>query len=43
MFLAYAALMVDPAMVNALLKQEGREVQLILPNFVLAHTPIFAQ
>jgi Na+/proline symporter len=43
MFLAYAALMVDPAMVNGLLKQEGREVQLILPNFVLAHTPIFAQ
>jgi SSS family transporter len=43
MFIAYAALTVDPAMVNALLKQEGREVQLILPNFVLAHTPIFAQ
>jgi len=43
MFLAYAALMVDPAMVNALLKQEGRDVQLILPNFVLAHTPVFAQ
>jgi Na+/proline symporter len=35
--------MVDPNMVNGLLKQEGREVQLILPNFVLAHTPIFAQ
>lgn len=43
MFLAYAALMVDPKMVNALLSQEGREVQLILPNFVLAHTPMFAQ
>jgi len=43
MFLAYAALMVDPNMVNGLLKQEGREVQLILPNFVLAHTPLFAQ
>ena len=43
MFLAYAALMVDPNMVNGLLKQEGREVQLILPNFVLAHTPMFAQ
>ena len=43
MFLAYSALMVDPNMVNALLKQEGREVQLILPNFVLAHTPMFAQ
>ena len=43
MFIAYAALMVDPAMVNGLLKQEGREVQLILPNFILAHTPTFAQ
>jgi SSS family transporter len=43
MFIAYAALTVDPAMVNALLKQGDREVQLILPNFVLAHTPIFAQ
>jgi Na+/proline symporter len=43
MFLAYAALMIDPKMVNSLLAQEGREVQLILPNFVLAHTPIFAQ
>ena len=43
MFLAYTALMVDPNMVNGLLKQEGREVQLILPNFVLAHTPMFAQ
>ncbi len=41
--LAYAALLVDPAMVNGLLKQEGREVQLILPNFVLAYTPLFAQ
>jgi len=43
MFIAYAALTVDPAMVNALLTQGDREVQLILPNFVLAHTPIFAQ
>jgi solute:Na+ symporter, SSS family len=43
MFLAYAALMVDPAMVNELLTQEGREVQLILPNFVLGYTPLFAQ
>ncbi len=42
-FLAYAALLVDPKMVEPLLKTEGREVQLILPNLVLAHTPIFAQ
>jgi solute:Na+ symporter, SSS family len=43
MFIAYAALTVDPAMVNGLLSQGDREIQLILPNFVLAHTPIFAQ
>ena len=43
MFLAYAALMVNPEMVNGLLKQGGREIQLILPNFVLLHTPMFAQ
>jgi Na+/proline symporter len=43
MFLAYAALMVNPEMVNGLLKQGGREIQLILPNFVLQHTPMFAQ
>jgi solute:Na+ symporter, SSS family len=30
-------------MTNALLKQEGREVQLILPNLILNHTPLFAQ
>ena len=43
MFLAYSALLIDPAMTNGLLKQEGREVQLILPNLILNHTPLFAQ
>jgi Na+/proline symporter len=43
MYLAYAALMANPEMVNGLLKQEGREVQLILPNFVLGYMPMFAQ
>jgi SSS family solute:Na+ symporter len=43
MFLAYSALMVNPEMVNGLLKAGGREIQLILPNFVLQHTPLFAQ
>jgi SSS family transporter len=43
MFLAYAALLIDPKMTESLLKQEGREVQLILPNLILNHTPIFAQ
>jgi SSS family transporter len=43
MFLAYSALLIDPKMTEALLKQEGREVQLILPNLILNHTPMFAQ
>lgn len=43
MYLAYAALMANPEMVNGLLKQDGREVQLILPNFVLGYMPLFAQ
>jgi len=43
MFLAYSALLIDPKMTEALLKTEGREVQLILPNLILMHTPIFAQ
>ena len=43
MYLAYSALLVNPEMVNGLLKTEGREVQLILPNFVLMHMPLFAQ
>ncbi len=43
MFLAYSALLINPEMVNGLLKQEGREVQLILPNLILQSTPLFAQ
>ena len=42
-FLAYSALQIDPATTEALLKQEGREVQLILPSLVLNHMPLFAQ
>jgi SSS family transporter len=43
MYLAYSALLINPEMVGGLLKQEGREVQLILPNLVLGHMPMFAQ
>ena len=43
MFIAYAALIIDPQATQALLKQEGREVQLILPSLILNHTPTFAQ
>ena len=43
MYLAYSALVVTPDAVKPLLSAEGREVQLILPNFVLSHMPMFAQ
>ncbi|MBS0170831.1 MAG: sodium:solute symporter family protein [Nitrospira sp.] len=40
MFLAYTAMLVDPAQVAGLL---GRDSQLILPTLVLQHTPMAAQ
>ena len=39
-FLAYSALLIDPASVNALL---GTDPQHILPDLILNHTPVFAQ
>src|SRR5688572_29068494 len=42
-FLAYSALLIDPKMVQPLLAGEQNENQLILPNLILAHTPVFAQ
>ncbi|MGH8718714.1 MAG: sodium:solute symporter family protein, partial [Burkholderiales bacterium] len=39
-FLAYSALLIDPAMVEATVKEDS---QLILPNLILNHTPVFAQ
>ena len=42
-YLAYSALLIDPGMVAPLLAGEANENQLILPNLILAHTPIFAQ
>ena len=42
-FLAYSALLIDPKMVQPLLAGEQNENQLILPNLILAHTPLFAQ
>lgn len=40
MFLAYAAMLVDPAKFGALLDQDS---QLILPTLILGHTPMMAQ
>jgi Na+/proline symporter len=43
-FLAYSATLIDPVMVNGLLAGKGEhDTQLILPTFILDHTPIFAQ
>jgi len=42
-YLAYCALLIDPKMVEPLLAGEANENQLILPNLIAAHTPLFAQ
>ncbi|MEO8936713.1 MAG: sodium:solute symporter family protein [Burkholderiaceae bacterium] len=44
MFLAYAATLIDPAMVQPLLdSDEKRATQQILPQLILHHAPFFAQ
>jgi solute:Na+ symporter, SSS family len=41
MFIAYSALLIDPRWSRrALLAGDGREIQLILPELILGHTPI---
>jgi solute:Na+ symporter, SSS family len=42
-YLAYCALLIDPKMVEPLLKGENNESQHILPNLITNHTPLFAQ
>jgi solute:Na+ symporter, SSS family len=42
-YLAYCALLIDPKMVEPLLKGENNESQHILPNLIASHTPVFAQ
>ncbi len=42
-YLAYCALLIDPKMVEPLLKGENNESQHILPNLIAGHTPPFAQ
>ena len=42
MLLAYSATLIDPAMVQKLIVGD-KQSQLILPNLVLAHAPLFAQ
>jgi Na+/proline symporter len=40
MFIAYSATLIDPEQFNALMQVDS---QLVLPTFVLQHTPVFAQ
>ena len=42
-YLAYTALVIDPAMVAPLLDGEGNANQLILPYLIAKHTPVLAQ
>ncbi len=42
MFLAYSATLIDPALVERLVAGD-RQSQLILPNLILSHAPVFAQ
>lgn len=39
-FLAYGAIMIDPATFGAMVSEDS---QMVLPNLVLMHTPLFAQ
>ncbi len=43
MFIAYAAVVIDPGMVKLFASEDGREVQRILPDLILARTPLWAQ
>jgi SSS family transporter len=42
-YLAYCALLIDPKMVEPLLKGENNESQHILPSLIAGHAPFFAQ
>jgi SSS family transporter len=42
-FIAYAALVVDPSLGKLFEAEDGREIQRILPNLILEKTPLWAQ
>jgi solute:Na+ symporter, SSS family len=42
-FIAYAALVIDPAFANLFASEDAREIQRILPNLILERTPLWAQ
>jgi Na+/proline symporter len=42
-FIAYAALVIDPEYAKLFASEDGREIQRILPNLILERTPLWAQ
>src|SRR3954465_2610560 len=42
-FIVFAALMIDPSLGNLLSAEDAREMQGILPSFILGHTPMWVQ
>jgi Na+/proline symporter len=42
-FIAYAALVIDPAYAGLFASEDGREIQRILPQLILERTPMWAQ
>jgi SSS family solute:Na+ symporter len=42
-FIAYAALVIDPEMSKLFASEDGREIQRILPDLILNKTPLWAQ
>jgi SSS family transporter len=43
MFIAYAALVIDPGYARLFASEDGREIQGILPSLILDRTPLWAQ
>jgi solute:Na+ symporter, SSS family len=43
MFIAFAALIIDPNLVKLFASEDGREIQRILPQLILDKTPLWAQ
>src|SRR3954466_694841 len=42
-FIVFAALMIDPSLGKLLSAEDAREMQSILPSFILGHTPLWIQ
>ncbi len=42
-FIAYSALVIDPAYAGLFANEDGREIQRILPSLILERTPLWAQ